>query len=92
MLSDGEFYDLATAADEEPFPTEVVDQLLAGKNSNGVFRRRRRIRQRPLAEAVGINPVSLSQIEKGERTDSTKTLAAIAKELTDLRAGRPDPA
>ena len=81
MLSDEEIYDLATAADEESFPAEVVDQLLAGKNPIGVFRRHRGMRQRHLAEAVGINRVYLSQIERGERTGSTKTLAAIAKEL-----------
>ena len=89
MLSDEELYDLATAADEESFPAEVVDQLLAGKNPIGVFRRHRGMRQRHLAGAVGINRVYLSQIERGERTGSTKTLPAIAKELR-VRSGRPD--
>ena len=64
MLSDEELYDLATAADEESFPAEVVDQLLAGRNPIGVFRRHRGMRQRHLAGAVGINRVYLSQIVK----------------------------
>ena len=89
MLSDEELYDLATAADQKSFSAGVVDQLLAGKNPIGEFRRHRGMRQRHLAEAVGINRVYLSQIERGERTGSTKTLAAIAKELR-VRPGRPD--
>ena len=81
ILSDEELHDLAIAADEESFPMEVVDRLLAGENPIAVFRRHRGMRQRHLAEAVGINPVYLSQIERGKRNGSTRTLAAIAAAL-----------
>ena len=93
MLSDEELHDLAISADEESFPIEVVDQLLAGENPIAVFRRHRGLRQRHLAEAAGINPVYLSQIERGKRTGSARTLAALAKalrvELDDLISPAP---
>ena len=92
-LTDEEIYDLAATADEESFPVEVVDQLLAGKNPIAVFRRHRGMKQRDLAEAAGINAVYLSQIERGKRSGSTRTLAAIAialrVDLDDLIAPEP---
>ena len=38
--------------------------------------------QRQLAEKVGISPLYLSQIERGVRTGSVTTLAAIANALS----------
>ena len=81
MLSNEELYDLAVSADEESFPVEVVDRLLAGESPIAVFRKHRGLRQRHLAEAAGINPVYLSRIERGKRNGSTRTLAAIAAAL-----------
>ncbi len=93
MLSDEQLYNLATSAEEESLPVEVVDRLLAGESPIAVFRRHRGLRQRHLAEAAGINPVYLSQIERGKRTGSIRTLAALAKalrvELDDLITPAP---
>lgn len=80
-LSDEELYDQAMAAAEESFPIEVADRLLAGENAVKVYRSCRGMTQRGLAEAAGINAVYLSQIERGKRTGSARTLAAIADAL-----------
>ncbi len=80
-LSDEEIYDRAKLEDDESFPIEVADQLVAGKNAIQVFRKYRGMTQNELAAATNINPVYLSQIETGRRNGSTKTLASIAKVL-----------
>lgn len=81
ILSDEEHYDRATASNDESFPIEVVDQLLAGQNPISVYRNYRGLTQNALAAAAGINAVYLSQIETGKRTGSAKTLAVLAKAL-----------
>lgn len=81
MLSDEALYDEAKAEGGEFFPAEVVDRLLAGENPIRVYRTYRRMTQKQLAEAAGINPVYLSQIETGKRAGSLKTLAAVAAAL-----------
>ena len=81
ILSDEEHYDRATASNDESFPIEVVDQLLAGQNPISVYRNYRGLTQNELATAAGINTVYLSQIETGKRTGSAKTLATLAKAL-----------
>ena len=81
ILSDEEHYDRATASNDESFPIEVVDQLLAGQNPISVYRNYRGLTQNELAAAAGINAVYLSQIETGKRTGSAKTLAVLAKAL-----------
>ena len=81
ILSDEEHYDRATASNDESFPIEVVDQLLAGQNPISVYRNYRGLTQNELATAADINTVYLSQIETGKRTGSTKTLAVLAKAL-----------
>ena len=58
-----------------------MDRLLAGENPIRVYRTYRRMTQKQLAEAAGINPVYLSQIETGKRAGSLKTLAAVAAAL-----------
>ena len=80
-LSDEELYDQAMAVEEESFPIEVADRLLAGENAVKVYRNYRGMTQRDLAEAAGINAVYLSQIERRKRTGSARTLAAIAGAL-----------
>ena len=80
-LSDEELYDQAMAVGEEFFPIEVADRLLAGENAVKVYRSYRGMTQRNLAEAAGINAVYLSQIERGKRIGSARTLAAIAGAL-----------
>ena len=87
-LADEELYDLAKASDEESFPVEVVKALVDGEHPVAVFCRHRGMRQRHVAEKVGIHPTYLSQIVRGRRHGSTATLAAIARvlnvELDDL--------
>lgn len=80
-LSDEELYDSAKLADEESFPIDVVDRLLAGENGVKVYRNYRGMTQKQLAELVGINADYLSQIEAGRRTGSTQTLTKLAKAL-----------
>ena len=80
-LSDEELYDSAKFADEESFPIDVADRLLAGENAVKVYRVHRGITQKQLAHEVGINTVYLSQIETGRRTGSTQTLAKLARSL-----------
>ena len=81
-MSDEELFDLAKASDEESFPAELVDELLAGKQHPiSVYCRHRGLRQRRLAELVGIHPNYLSQIVQGKRTGSVGTMMAIAREL-----------
>ena len=80
-LSDKERYDIANFADEEAFPIDVVDRLLAGVNAVKVYREYRGMTQKQLAEGVGINAVYLSQIETWRRTGSTATLTKLADSL-----------
>ncbi len=77
-LSDEALYDRAGSEGEEAFPIDVADRLLAGENAVRVYRDHRGMTQKQLAGAAGINPIYLSQIERGRRTGSTRTLAAIA--------------
>ncbi len=80
-LSDEELYDSAKLADEESFPIDVVDRLLAGENGVKVYRNYRGMTQKQLAGLAGINAVYLSKIEAGRRTGSTQTLTKLAKAL-----------
>ena len=81
-LSDEALYDRARVEDEESFPIDVADRLLVGENAVRVYRDHRGMTQKQLAEAAGINAVYLSQIERGRRTGSVRTLAAIATALS----------
>ena len=80
-LSDEALYDRAKADDEESFPMELADRLLAGESAISIYRDYRGMTRKQLAEVVGINPIYLSQIEKGRRNGSTGTLVAIARAL-----------
>lgn len=80
-LSDEDLYDQAKAADEELFPIEVADRLLMGDNAIRVYRDYRGLTQKQLAEKAGINAAYLSQLERGQRTGSARTLMVLAKAL-----------
>ena len=80
-LTDEELYDHAKSVREESFPIDVADRLLAGENAVRVFRDHRGMTQKQLAGAAGINPLYLSQIERGVRTGSARTLSALAEAL-----------
>ena len=80
-MCDEGLYDRARIENEESFPIEVLDRSLAGENAIRVYRNHRNMTQKQLAQITGINAVYLSQIERGKRTGSTKTLHAIARAL-----------
>ena len=80
-LSDEALYDRAVAESEESFPIAVVDRIVAGENPVRVYREHRRMTQKEVAQAAGISPLYLSQIERATRTGSVATLAALAKAL-----------
>ena len=80
-ISDEELYDRARSEGGESLPIEVADRIVAGESPIRVYRNYRGMTQQELAVAAGINPVYLSQIERGQRTGSTKTLGALARLL-----------
>ena len=69
------------AAGEETFPAAVVDALIAGEHPVKVYRERRQMTQRDLAEIVGIAIPYLSQIEGRKREPSTDVLKKLAGAL-----------
>jgi DNA-binding XRE family transcriptional regulator len=72
--------DVAAGRDEF-IPMELVDSLLAGESPVRVWREYRAMTGRALAEAAGIPPSYLSQIEAGRKPGSFRAMAAIAKAL-----------
>ena len=81
-LSDEALYDRAKAEGDEAFPIDVADRLLAGENAVRVYREHRGMTRKELAEAVGIDPIHLSEIETGLRTGPAGTLTAVAEALS----------
>lgn len=74
-------YDDANERDEELFPIEVADRLIAGAHPIKVFRRYRGLTQGRLAELAGTTAGYLSQIETRRRMGSTALLRRIAAAL-----------
>lgn len=74
-------YEEARAREEEAFPLEVAERLVAGVHPIKVFREYRGITQAELARQVGLSPMYISQIETGRRGGSTKALRRIAAAL-----------
>ncbi len=81
LAEDAELARKAFERDEERFPIELVDRLLADESPVKVFREYRGMTRRELAAKAGINTAYLSQIETGKRGGSTKVLRAVAKAL-----------
>lgn len=69
------------AGEEELVPAAVVNRILQGESKVRVWREHRRLTARAVAEAAGIAPASLSQIESGARKGSVAMLRKIAKAL-----------
>jgi DNA-binding XRE family transcriptional regulator len=69
------------AGEEEFIPEEYADRLIDGENPVRVWREYRGLKARELAEAAGISPPYLSQIENGEREGSFETMRNIADVL-----------
>ena len=74
-------YDAAGIRDEERFPAEVADRLIAGESPLKVFREYRGLTQGRLAEAAKTTAPYLSQIENGRRTGSVGLLQRLADAL-----------
>jgi len=81
MLDDVKAYDEAMANDEEMFPSELVDRLIAGENKIKVWREYRGISQATLAEKANMAQASIAQMEGGKRIGSVATLKKIAQVL-----------
>ena len=81
LAEDAELARKAFERDEERFPIELVDRLLADESPVKVFREYRGMTRRELAAKAGINTAYLSQIETGKRGGSTKVLRAVSNAL-----------
>lgn len=75
------FQTALTQGEEQLFPADVVDKLLAGQNPIKVFREFREMTQYQLVQKVGISIPYLSQLETNKRRGSIKVLTEIAKTL-----------
>jgi transcriptional regulator with XRE-family HTH domain len=69
----------AESAGHEPIPGEVADRLFAGHNPVKVFRDWRGLKQRDLAELLGISQGFLSEIESGK-----PAAAQVYRRIADL--------
>ena len=86
-----ELFELAQEADEERFPVEVLDRLLAGESPIRVFRQYRGMTQADLARKAGTDAVYVSQIERMRRRGSLdlnrRLAAALDVDVDDLVSG-----
>jgi DNA-binding XRE family transcriptional regulator len=81
------------AGEEELVPADVVDRLLEGGHPVRVWRDHRGMTGRALAQAAGISPAYLSEIEHGRKAPSLATLRRLADvlnvDLDDLAPAAP---
>jgi len=77
----GSQFAYAATRDEETFPAEVVDRLLAGESPVKVFRAHRGLSVRALAETSGLSTTLVSDIENRKLTGSVAALKALAGSL-----------
>ena len=75
------FYRRLVAGEEDTFPVEVVDRLLAGENPVRVLRAYRGLTLQEVADACGVSNPHISQIEKGKRSMSVELLKKVANAL-----------
>ena len=81
-LSDAEAVKARLAAGEtEVFPFEVAERILDGSHPVTVFREHRGFTARSLAEAAGVAPSYLSEIENARKPGSFDAMARIAAAL-----------
>ncbi|WP_207459325.1 helix-turn-helix transcriptional regulator [Azospirillum sp. SYSU D00513] len=69
------------AGETEAYPFEVVERILDGGHPITAFREHRRFTLRGLAEAAGIAPSYLSEIESGKKPGSFDAMTRIASAL-----------
>lgn len=72
----------AKAAEEETYPSEVINRLILNEeNPIRVYRDHRGMTQQQLADKCGIQRPYLAEIETGRKSGSIKTLKTIAAAL-----------
>src|SRR5882757_6003007 len=76
-----EFERKLAAGEEELIPSEIVDRILDGENRVRVWREHRGMTVKALAEASGIAPAYLSQVETGKRDGTLDTYRKLADVL-----------
>jgi len=69
-------------SEEETFPEEVIESLLAGTNPIKVYRTYREMTQRDLATAIGKSLPYIAKLEASDRKGSVDVLSDIAKALS----------
>jgi DNA-binding XRE family transcriptional regulator len=67
--------------EEELIPAEYVNRMLDGENKIRVWREYRGLTVKALAEAAGVTPAYLSQIETGAREGTLATLKKLSAAL-----------
>lgn len=72
---------MAERRSQPTLPLEAVKRLLAGESAVTLWREERGMTQRALAEAAGISPSMLNEVEKGKRAPSLPTARALAEAL-----------
>lgn len=75
------FYRRLVAGEEDTFPADIVDKLLAGENPVRVLRAHRGMTLQQVADACGVTNAHVSQVEKGKRSMSTELLKKMAEAL-----------
>ncbi|WP_284260396.1 helix-turn-helix transcriptional regulator [Roseicyclus amphidinii] len=84
-LADLQAYDRAQAAlaagEEELIPAEYAARLIDGENPLRVYRDLRGMTQAALAQAAGVNRVTVAEIETGRKHGSVATLRTLAGAL-----------
>ena len=82
MLRDIREFREAKTADEETYPSEVINRLILNEeNPIRVYRDYRGLTQQQLADKCGIQRAYLAEIETGRKSGSIKTLKTIAAAL-----------
>jgi len=81
-LMDALMFDEAKSNAGEYYPADFAKKLLlSDENRIRLFREYRGLTQKQLADSVGISQNAISDIEKGKKEGSTKTLKGIALAL-----------
>ncbi|NMC48635.1 MAG: helix-turn-helix transcriptional regulator [Desulfovibrio sp.] len=75
------FHRRLVSGEEETFPAEVADRLLAGEHPVRVLRSHRGMTLQQVADVCGVTNSHISQVEKGKRSMSTELLKKVAEAL-----------
>jgi len=76
-----EFDARLASGEEELIPAEYVNRMIDGENKIRVWREYRGLTIKALAEAAGVTPAYLSQIETGAREGTLATLKKLSAAL-----------